>query len=78
METAKVGRGELTHCGEAGFSTEEDFISHGPEPADGNAALAALILLVVLKWREGSVGAPRAMASLRVPAATSRRGRLRP
>jgi len=41
---ASVARGQmpgnLSHCSELAFSTEEDFVTQGPEPADGNTIIS--------------------------------------
>ncbi|MFC2095867.1 hypothetical protein ACFLSW_05475 [Candidatus Bipolaricaulota bacterium] len=37
---AQVGREALSNCGGMVFSTEEDFITQGPEPADGNPIIS--------------------------------------
>ena len=36
----QVGRDALAACAKAAFSTEEDFITQGPEPADGNPIIS--------------------------------------
>jgi len=37
---SQVGQGALQACRSGGFSTEEDFISQGPEPPDGNPIIS--------------------------------------
>lgn len=37
---SQVGRSALAACATAAFSTEEDFITQGPEPADGNPIIS--------------------------------------
>ncbi len=37
---SQVGRDALAACAKAAFSTEEDFITQGPEPADGNPIIS--------------------------------------
>ena len=37
---SQVGRGALAACAKIAFSTEEDFITQGPEPADGNPIIS--------------------------------------
>ena len=36
----QVGREALKNCGGMVFSTEEDFVTQGPEPADGNPIIS--------------------------------------
>jgi len=37
---SQVGRGALAACAKMAFSTEEDFITQGPEPSDGNPLIS--------------------------------------
>jgi len=37
---SQVGKGALAACAKMAFSTEEDFITQGPEPADGNPIIS--------------------------------------
>jgi hypothetical protein len=37
---SQVGPDALKSCREFAFSTEEDFVTHGPEPADGNPVIS--------------------------------------
>ena len=37
---AQVGTGALSHCEDLAFSTEEDFLTRGPEPPDGNPIIS--------------------------------------
>lgn len=37
---SKVGQAALAECAELAFSTEEDFVTQGPEPADGNPIIS--------------------------------------
>ncbi|HUW14044.1 MAG TPA: hypothetical protein VM537_30245 [Anaerolineae bacterium] len=37
---SQVGRGALAACAKIAFSTEEDFLTQGPEPADGNPIIS--------------------------------------
>jgi hypothetical protein len=36
----QIGPDGLKHCQGVAFSTEEDFVTHGPEPADGNPIIS--------------------------------------
>jgi hypothetical protein len=38
--TSQVGRDALKNCAEFAFSTEEDFVTQGPPPADGNPIIS--------------------------------------
>ncbi|RLC25845.1 MAG: hypothetical protein DRH93_00650 [Deltaproteobacteria bacterium] len=38
--TAEVGPESLRHCQDMAFSVEEDFVTHGPEPPDGNPVIS--------------------------------------
>lgn len=40
LVSGQVGPDALKHCAEFAFSTEEDFVTHGPEPADGNPIIS--------------------------------------
>lgn len=42
---AQVGKDQLARCTNFAFSTEEDFITRGPEPPDGNPVISAGDLL---------------------------------
>jgi hypothetical protein len=42
---AQVGKDALARCADFAFSTEEDFITRGPEPPDGNPIISAGDLL---------------------------------
>jgi len=42
---AQVGKAALSRCANFAFSTEEDFITRGPEPPDGNPIISAGDLL---------------------------------
>ncbi|MCL7453657.1 MAG: hypothetical protein M8467_11490 [Anaerolineae bacterium] len=38
--TSQVGQDALKYCERFAFSTEEDFVTHGPEPSDGNPIIS--------------------------------------
>ena len=54
--TGQVGQAALAGCKEFAFSTEEDFVTHGPEPPDGNPIISDGDLLGLVTDVSGGVG----------------------
>ena len=49
----QVGQAALENCRELAFSTEEDFLSHGPVPPDGNPIISDGDLLGIVEGASG-------------------------
>ena len=50
----EVGRDALEYCSQLAFSTEEDFVTQGPEPADGNPIISDGDLLGLVQTPTGT------------------------
>jgi hypothetical protein len=55
MVASKVGKEALLQCQQLAFSTEEDFVTGGPEPADGNPIISDGDLLGLTRDVSGAV-----------------------
>ncbi|MFL7810651.1 MAG: hypothetical protein AB8I80_18575, partial [Anaerolineae bacterium] len=55
MVASKVGPDALKDCRELAFSTEEDFVTQGPEPVDGNPIISDGDLLGLTRDASGAV-----------------------
>jgi hypothetical protein len=55
MVASKVGKEALLRCQQLAFSTEEDFVSGGPEPTDGNPIISDGDLLGLTRDDSGAV-----------------------